>query len=256
MLSHPSTATLLALAAFACASPAAPALNYTDLEVYPYQPAQPNEVEIENRYTYTQSGSHDAEPPENNRGIQRNSAEFVYGFTDHTEAALYLDYAKAEDASWTHAAKRARIRHRFAEKGEYPVDIGLYLELERPYHEDNTLEGEIKVLLEKDFGRWTFDINPAFSKVLNGIETSQGWGFGYAAAAVYRWNETWHPRLDFFGDLGRLSHFAPRQEQIHLISPAVDVKIARGVKAGVGIAFGLTRASEQRLIRTRLEFEF
>ena len=62
--------------------------------------------------------------------------------------------------------------------------------------------------------------------------------------------------MDFFGDLGKLSHFAPRQEQIHLISPAVDIKLGRGFKAGIGMAFGLTRASEQRLIRTRIEYEF
>ena len=250
------TASLLALTTLACTMPAAQALNYNELEVYPYKTAQPNEIEIENRYTYTQQGTHDAAPPNNHRGMQRNSTEFVYGFTDHTEAAVYLDYGKTQDGTWTQAAKRVRIRHSFAEKGEYPVDMGLYAELERPYHEDNTLEGELKVTLEKDFGLWTLNFNPAFSKVLKGVDTNAGWNFGYAAAVVYRLNETWHPRLDFFGDLGKLSHFAPRQEQIHLISPAVDIKLGRGFKAGIGMAFGLTRASEQRLIRTRIEYEF
>jgi hypothetical protein len=250
------TASLLALTALVCSMPIAHALNYNELEVYPYKTAQPKEVEIENRYTFTQEGTHDALPPDNHRGMSRNSTEFVYGFTDRTEAALYLDYEKARDGSWTQAAKRVRVRHRFAEKGEYPVDIGIYAELERPYHEDNTLEGELKLTLEKDFGLWTFDFNPAFSKVLKGVETNTGWNFGYAAAAVYRLNETWHPRLDFFGDFGKLSHFAPHQEQKHLISPAVDIKLGHGLKAGFGVAFGLTRASEQRLIRTRIEYEF
>ena len=249
-------ASLLALTVLACTMPAAHALNYNELEVYPYKTAQPNEVEIENRYTYTQEGTHDAVPPDNHKGMSRNSTEFVYGITDRTEAALYLDYEKAQDGSWTHTAKRVRIRHRFAEKGEYPVDIGLYAELERPYHEDNTLEGELRLTLEKDFGLWTFDFNPTFSKVMKGVDTNTGWGFGYAAAAVYRLNETWHPRLDFFGDMGKLGDFAPRQKQIHLISPAVDIKLGHGFKAGVGIAFGLTQASEQRLIRTRIEYEF
>ncbi|MHB1232149.1 MAG: hypothetical protein ACYCZQ_06180 [Burkholderiales bacterium] len=249
------TASLLALSTFICAAPVY-ALNYNELEVYPYQTAQPHEVEIENRNAYTQQGTHDAAAPDNNRGLNRNSTEFVYGLTDHTEAALYLDYQKAEDGAWTHAAKRVRIRHRFAEKGEYPVDIGVYAELERPYHENNTLEGDIKLTLEKDFGLLTLDFNPTFSKVLKGVETNNGWGFGYAAAAVYRLNETWHPRLDFFGDLGRLSHFAPHQQQTHLVSPAVDVNLGHGFKAGFGVAFGLTRASEQRLIRTRIEYEY
>lgn len=251
-----SHTSLLALAALALATPAAQALNYNELEVYPYATAQPKEMEIENRYTYTQQGSRDSDAPDNHQHFSRDSTEFVYGFTDRTEGALYFDYEKAQGGAWTHSAQRLRLRHRFAEKGEYPVDIGLYLELERPYHEDNTLETDMQILMEKDFGKWTFNFNPAFGKVLKGVEKSDGWGFGYSAAAVYRLNETWHPRLDFFGDLGKLSHFAPHAEQIHLISPAVDIRLGHGFKAGLGVAFGLTEASERRLIRTRIEYEF
>ncbi len=249
-------ASLLALAAFALATPAAYALNYNELEVYPYATAQPREIEIENRFTYTQQGRRDVDAPDNHQGMLRDSTEFVYGFTERTEGALYFDYERPKDGAWSHTGQRLRLRHRFAEKGEYPVDFGLYLELERPYHEDNTLETDIQVLMEKDFGKWTFNLNPAFGKVLRGVEKSEGWGFGYSAAVIYRLNETWRPRLDFFGDLGPLSHFSPRAEQVHLISPAVDMRLGHGFKAGLGVAFGLTQASEKRLIRARVEYEF
>lgn len=249
-------AGLLAISALALLNPAAYALNYNELEVYPYATAQPREIEIENRFTYTTQGRRDLSPPDNHQSFSRDSTEFVYGFSERTEGALYFDYEKAKDGAWTHSAQRLRLRHRFAEKGDYPVDFGLYVELERPYHEETTLEGDIQILMEKDFGKWTFNFNPAFGKAIRGEERNEGWGLGYSAAVVYRLNETWHPRLDFFGDLGPLSHVSPRAEQVHLISPAVDIRLGHGFKAGVGVAFGLTDASERRLIRTRIEYEF
>lgn len=238
-------------------SPAAHALNYHELEVYPYQTASRGETELEMFSTYTRRGTQDETPPENNRGLVRQSFEIAHGVTDKTEIAGYVDYSRARGSNeWDFEASRARVRTRFAEKGQWPVDVGLYAEMEFPREDENDVEFELRGIIEKDVDQWTFDINPILEKVLKGAEKEEGWELQYAAAAIYRLNERWHPRLDFFGDFGQLRHFEDRNEQKHLISPAVDVMFGHGLSAGFGVAFGQTRASEQQLVRVRVEWEF
>ena len=239
------------------ASGAAQALNYFELEVYPYQTASRGEVELENFTAYTRRGTQDAPVPENNQGLVRNSIEMTYGVTDKTEVAGYVDYSRARgDGDWDLNGSRVHVRTRFAEKGEWPVDLGLYAEAEFPRHDQNDLESELRGIIEKDVGMWTFDVNPILERTLKGVEKEEGTELHYAAAAIYRLNPRWHPRLDFFGDFGPLRNFEGRQEQTHLISPAVDIFFGHGLSASLGVAYGQTQASEQQILRARIEWEF
>ncbi len=238
-------------------SQVAHALNYFELEVYPYQTAAQGEVELENFTAYTLRGSQDMQAPDNNKGLTRTSFEASYGVTEKTEIAGYVDYSRARGQNdWDLKASRWHARTRFAEKGELPVDLGLYAEVEFPKEEDNDAEFELRGIIEKDFGKWTLDVNPIFEKVLKGVEKSEGWELQYAASVIYRLDERWHPRLDFFGDFGTLRDFEGRDEQKHLISPAVDIMFGHGLSASLGVAFGQTQASEQQLVRARVECEF
>lgn len=239
------------------ASGSVQALNYFELEVYPYRTAARGEVELENFTAYTRRGTQDAPVPENNQGLVRNSIEMTYGVTDKTEVAGYVDYSRARgDGDWDLKASRWRARTRFAEKGEWPADLGLYAEAEFPRKDDNDVEFELRGIIEKDVNQWTFDINPILEKTLKGVEKAEGTELHYAAAAIYRLNEHWHPRLDFFGDFGPLRNFEGRDEQTHLVSPAVDILFGHGLSASLGVAYGQTRASEQQIVRARVEWEF
>lgn len=241
------------------ASPAALALNYFELEVYPYRTANRGEVELENFTTHTSRGTEDVPAPANGEGLTRSTFELAYGITDKTEVAYYRDYARARGDHFEYAASRYRVRTRFFEKGELPLDLGAYLELEYPEQEageEEEAEAELRLILEKDFGRWTWDFNPIFERAIKGPERNEGWELQYAMSFIYRPSEYWQPRLDFFGDFGPIKDFEPRDEQKHLISPAVDFRLARRLFATLGVAFGLTDATEQRLLRVRLEYEF
>jgi hypothetical protein len=241
------------------ASGEASALNYFDLEVYPYKTASRGEFEIENFTTHTSRGTKEPAAPDDNKGLTRSTFELTYGITDKTEIAYYRDYARTRGNNFEYAASRYRVRTRFFEKGELPVDIGAYAELEYPRTatgEEKEVEGELRLILEKDFGRWTFDFNPIFERALKGPDRAQGWELQYAMSLIYRLSEYWQPRLDLFGDFGPIRNFEPRDEQKHLISPAVDFRLGRGLYTTLGVAFGLTEASEQRLLRARIEWEF
>jgi len=233
------------------------ALNYYELEVYPYMTPAKGELELEASATSTRRGTK-AESDEGgyNHRVLRSSLEVSYGVTEKTELTAYADFINVPGEGSSFGGQRYHARTRFFEKGELPVDLGAYVELEMPKHDEDTKELEFRGIIEKDIGKWTLDFNPILEKVVRGANVSGGWGLQYAASAIYRMNERVHPRLDMFGDFGPAGHFLPRDQQKHLLSPAVDIKLERGFHLLAGVAFGLTTASEQRLIRLKLEREF
>ena len=237
------------------------ALNYFELEVYPYATPAKGETEVENTTTYTPLGSKLVAAPDNHAGSKRTTFEVSRGVTDKTEISIYSDLYQQGHSSWHSAADRIHMRTRFFEKGQLPVDLALYAEMEFPKNSNNNPSGshaefDFRGIIEKDSGKWTFDLNPMFEKVVSGTNTAQGWEFHYAAGAIYRLNERWHPRLDFFGDIGRLQHFDAKQNQTHLISPGVDIRLKPNLKLSASVGFGLTGNSEQRILHTNLEWEF
>lgn len=232
------------------------ALNYFDLETYPYTTEAKGEFELENSSAYTASGTQDAPAPDNNRHLFRSTVEATYGVTDKTDIAAYVDGSKLPGGGTQYDGTRFHVRHRFFEKGQLPVDLGAYAELEMPRHDVNTREVELRGIAEKDFGKWTIDLNPIVEKPIKGEETSQGWELHYAAAAIYRLNEKFHPRVDLFGDIGHLNKIDPKDQQQHLLVPGLEVRLPHHINVTAGLGFGLTPATEHRLVTLRLEKEW
>lgn len=235
------------------------ALNFFELEVYPYDTAGEGELELENQNSYVINGEKNADPgmvPSHH--LWRTSFEGVYGVTDHLEAAAYLDLALTADGRFDYAGWRARGRYRFLEKDQIPVNLGLYAEMEFPNNRfsENDIELELRMILEKDLGPLIVELNPIFEKTLDGEEESVGWELQYAAKGYIHFRPWLMPGIEFFGDFGPLTHFEPSSEQKHFIFPVIDSKLSRNVKLNAGVGFGLTDASDSVLVKLNLEYEF
>ena len=78
--------------------------------------------------------------------------EIEYGLTDRLEVGWYFAFnqgASGGDSALTFDGVKQRLRYRFADTGELPVDIGLYLEVAELHDE---IEFEEKILLAKQIG--------------------------------------------------------------------------------------------------------
>jgi opacity protein-like surface antigen len=85
--------------------------------------------------------------------------EFEIGITDRLELGFYLVARQGGNADAPQLRLRGikqRIRYRFAEAGEWPVDVGVYLEIAEYFNE---LEFEQKLLLSKRFDRLVVSAN-------------------------------------------------------------------------------------------------
>ena len=237
----------------------ASALNFFELEVYPYETAAPGELELESLNSYVINGQRDAGPGQVvTHHLWRTSLEMVYGVTDHLEAAGYLDLALTANGRFDYAGGRVRGRYRFLEKDQIPINLGLYAELELPNRRfaDNDIELELRLILEKDLGPLTVQLNPIFEKSLSGEGSSVGTEFLYAAKVYYRFRPWLMPGIEFFGDVGPVTHFEDSSEQKHFIAPVVNAKLSRQVKLSTGVGFGLTPGSDFTLVKLNLEYEF
>jgi len=210
------------------------AISYYELETYGYETASQGETELEN---FSSVGS-----------IFRSSVELNYGLSDRVELAAYSDFNSAGvNSNVGYAGARTHVRTKFFEKGQLPVDLGAYAELEFPRNDRAQIEGEIRGIIERDFGRLTLDINPIFEKVLKG---EGGFVFSYATKAAYRLDQHWKPHFDTFGG------FEDGGTQL-ILSSAVDYRVNRSFVVSASAGFGVTSDTPEKTIAgLRLEYEF
>ncbi len=241
-----------------CISPTAQAFNYHELSVYGHQTEGQGVIEIENM-TSLSNGS----KSEYGTDILRSSFEINYGLLDWLDAAIYSDFVKVNNDNGEdktkYAGSRFRLHGQIFEKGEKNIDLGAYVEIGIPHDSDEVYEIEIKPILEKDWGRFTFVANPILEYEVEEESKTDSDGFeetereskfksAYAFAFKYRKNESILPSLNFFGD------FAKPEEQIQIVQPQIDFKVDQWSIA-MGLGFGLTEASEKRLFNAKLEVE-
>src|SRR5262249_2058472 len=137
---------LALLAGLAAAAPAL-ALNFFERAVCPATTGGKGMHEIESTSSYVANGRSEAadegdEPPRNR--LLRTSLEYDYGLTDRIDVAAYLDLQHPNGGEVEYAGSRFRARGALWEKGEYPVDLGWYVEAEVPHDTESQLELEFR----------------------------------------------------------------------------------------------------------------
>lgn len=246
---------MLAASAFAQVDP-------FEFEVYPYQTEGPGILEAESLNSFVPKGHHGEGGTSAGTlpsdSMYRTALELEYGFTDKIEGAAYLNLAKGNGGSFQYAGSKYRLRGTLFEQGEMPVDMGWYAELEwwrTPEIDDQQLELELRPILEKDLGRWSFILNPKFEKVLAGPGRNKGFEFGYANKISWRLSPYFSPGLEFYGGSGLIDDSDPLRAQQHYIFPVVDMWLPDGVHINFGAGFGLTRGSDRVITKLNIEFE-
>jgi len=255
--------SLCALVVFLCLARLASAqVDPFEFEIYPYQTEGRGVVEVESLNSYVAKGhAHGGGTAEGDIPsdlMYRTAFEFTYGLTDKLEAAAYLNLAHPNGDSFVYAGSKFRLRGSLFEQGQLPVDLGWYLELEWhkvPQFDDTELELEFKPIIEKDFGRLEIDLNPKFEKALNGPDQSKAVEFGYGVGLYYNYWRQFSPGLEFYGGIGLMDDTDPLHEQQHYIFPVFRGVLPYGLEYNVGAGFGLTRGSDQVIVKANIEFE-
>jgi hypothetical protein len=145
-------------------------------QIYPYftQPEGGREIEI-----WSDFETADLSNPSQTTLLEEY-AEIEYGLTNHWDVSLYgvLQQAPPESpgipSPLVFDRFQVETRYRFAEKGLWPVDTEVYLEVERPVDLSRPFELEAKLILAKDFHRFFVQAN-----LIDAENLVTGTAFGY-----------------------------------------------------------------------------
>jgi hypothetical protein len=171
-----------------------PSLAWADrrdfAHVYEYQtmPAHGFDLEFWNTTTLEQFDS---------LAAMELKIETEYGITDHWDIALYQILEQDAGDALHYAATSLETRYRFAERGQWPIDVLVYLELNKAL-DSKDFEIEGKVILAKDLGPVTIAANAVSELVLgNGKPyVNPAWALG----VTWEIKPIIHVGAEFFGE--------------------------------------------------------
>lgn len=138
-------------------------------------------------------------------------------------------------------------RIQLTEQGEYAVDWGLLVELEKA-HEENEWELASALLMEKQWGRWSGTANFKLEYEW-GDDIKDEFETAVALQGRYRLSPEFEPAIEFYGG-----------ENTRALGPVAmgDLRFGGGKKLHweSGVLFGLSKKTPDAALRLLAEYEF
>jgi hypothetical protein len=232
-----------------------------EFQVYGYQTQGQGHLDPELLSSYIVAGHAQGQggssPTYASQSMQRYALELEYGLTDKIDFAYYLNLAKPDAENFQYAGSKFRFRGRFAEAGELPVDLGWYSEIEwwSSKFNDDQVEAEMMLTLQKDIGNWTLIVNaPDVDKVIVGDNRREVFEVGYRGEASYQWSEQTRVGLQFYGAPGQVNNFTPIGQQQQYVVPTLHTLVLDSFRASFGLGFGLTPGSDLFFLKANIHF--
>ena len=185
----------------------------------------------------------------------KHQLELEYGVTDHFQLAYYEVYTWDRAEDWERDEFKIEMKYRFAEVGQWPVDLALYTEYKNPdgRRQGHSDELENKVILSKDLGRWNVTGNFVFEKKIN---AGSHWAYAYTAGVSYGLTPRTRVGIEVKQGLGDSKDFDFSANQKLYVVPGIYTNLTPHLRVLVGPAFGLTRASDDLQLHSLVEVEF
>lgn len=211
------------------------AIAGVDKVYYPY--VHEGELEIETRAVH-QFDDKDEHKVRFGVGYGVNSFWYVEG---------YLIGKQQTGGSFDIVDVELENKFQLTERGEYWLDVGLLVELEKSTDGD-VWEIVAGPLFQKQFNNWVASTNFFVEKKFGSDISTRGVEFKGAAQLKYRLSPGWEPALEYYGD-----------EETHSIGSAILGKtrwVGTPVKWELGAYAGLNDDTSDFTFRWLMEWEF
>jgi hypothetical protein len=234
--------------------PAGRAALPDEIQVYTDDLEAPGERGVELHVNTTPSGRRTPDYPGEvvaHRGL-RITPEISWGLARDWDWGVYLPFVRSGEGTSYFAGPRLRLKWlplRRAE-GEAGYFAGINTEVsfvERRFEQARRTM-EIRPIVGYRNGGWLFSFNPIVEADLAGPQKGV---LTFAPAFKVARSAGGHNALgiEYYADLGRLSHFAPRSEQSHTLYLVLDTE-----RINFGIGRGLNGATDRWTIKSIISF--
>jgi hypothetical protein len=187
------------------------------------------------------------------------SLGFGYGATQWWFTEVYVKYKRELNENTKFDAVEWENKFQLTETGQYPVDVGFLVEIERPMDHDEGWEVKWGPLFQTEFGKVQLNANLLFQRNYHAAEAND-LIFMYQWQIKYRWKPQFEFGAQGFSEMGTVDRWSPQDEQIHKIGPAIFGKLPLGhgeaIKYNAAWLFGNSKASPDNTIRLQVEYEF
>ncbi|MDE2501899.1 MAG: hypothetical protein KGL18_02820 [Burkholderiales bacterium] len=182
------------------------------------------------------------------------------GVSDHWSTEVALDYHKLSTSRTVPDELEWENVYALADQGEWPVDVGLALDLSRSVTGSGTTSVRFGPLFQMQSGHYLANFNLLFLR-RDKRHAYSGFEPRYQAQIEYRYSEPLEFGIQAFGRLGAEGHFhVGASRQVHRIGPVLlgNFNLARGHSISYNAAwlYGLTGASPRSTLRLQIEYEF
>ncbi len=211
----------------------------------------PNIVKGELEIEYAGSHTFSANPDKNN--AQSHEIEFEYTPTDHLKLELEGSYAREPGDKLSLDAREFGGIYQFFQTGEKWADVALKVMYVKAAQEDDKDAIEVKLLIEKQTGRFLHRANIGFEQPLGAPAGQADRVFLWNTRYLY--NEHFNPGFEIQSDFGTSSEGKSFHTQEHYAGPGAYGTIVPGLKYEAVYFWGLSKPTASHGIRVLLEYE-
>jgi hypothetical protein len=188
------------------------------------------------------------------------SLGFGWGATRWWFTEVYAKWHKEPGQAQRFDAWEWENKFQLTDTGQYPVDLGFLIEIERPQDRSEGYEYRWGPLLQADLSSSVqANLNLLIEKRIRASESFKA-VLGYQWQLKYRWKPALEWGAQGFGEVGPWNHWEPAAKQSHSAGAALFGRVGlgerRAIKYNAGWLFGLNDASPRQTLRAQVEFEF
>jgi len=187
------------------------------------------------------------------------SLGFGYGVTQRWFTEIYGKYESSSNEGTHFDAWEWENKFQLTEIGQYPIDVGFILELEKPANTQEGYEVRLGPLFQTEVGKVQLNGNLIFEQHYRS-DTSQRAQLSYQWQVKYRWQPKLDDGLQGFGDIGSWNHWDSMTEASHRMGPALFGKLDLGnrqaFRYNAAWLVGTASNAPSQNFRAQVEYEF
>lgn len=179
------------------------------------------------------------------------TVEITHGFTPWFEVGTYLFMSTAPNQGYNIVGSHIRPRIAAPESWNAPVGLSLSMEVgyqKREFSQD-TWSLEVRPIIDKQLGAWYASFNPVLDRSLRGDNAAVGFEFSPNVVVNRDVSSLVNLGVEYYGALGPVKSFDARGDQDHQVFGVVNLNFSEDWEFNAGVGFGLTDASEHRMLK-------
>jgi len=208
------------------------------------------------------NGSRTFDPDPAKDGAEESEVALEAGITRRFEVEISAVQSKDPGEVSHLEAREIEGRYQFFESGEKWLDAGLLVAYDFAAQKDTPDSVEVKLLLQKDVGRFTSTANIGFTQgVGTASEHTGGPDYVFLWNTRYRYSAGLEPGIEIQSDLGQGHQLGNFNQQEHYVGPAVYGKLfgplppGQAIKYQVAYLVGASDPSARGIARALVEYE-